>query len=1196
MTQQSIKEYFKSKNKDSLKNNCDAQNSALFDNSNTHNKKSIVSNFNNNIENNIISSENNINNELTQNTELDINNISFLNNSFAPNITNDNLSKLYKKDSEINLNLKNKSNEDLNNNCNLRTKQLKRSCANHLNNTPYTNNKIIIDDDNSSYNLTKKSSLIKTSNYPSNLTNSKSLIDNNNNNNNNNNTSYKANIDTFANPEKMLPDFLKVDSIRDINGNKPESPDYDPTTLFIPDNYLQSQTASMNQYWQFKKTNFDKVILFKLGKFYELFYDDAIIGNQVLNLKWMGNNPSKLHVGFPEVNLMDKAYSLIQKGFKVGVVEQTEKAVDKELRLKNRNSSNNINDCEIDSEFATNKKTDKLARRELTQVLTKGSLDSENTKYNKTNYDTLFNNNYIVFISKFNVPYCYSNTEKNETVNNDKNIDNLQEAYCVIIVDLFTNKLIIKEIKESLSNNNYEKSNYVISQELYRNLCSFLYKISPTEIVYLRGNISNDIINFVNKLSIKPQITSLKNNFSEVAVELLLKKWILNSSLKNNEYIINSINLNKDEDFNNINNTNFDIINKILKEPQENAHILYSLFTCIKYLENILKAESFFPVCTIINYENTMSINSKYMVLDFLTISKLELLETKLDSNDKTAGSINSLINKATTSFGKRRLTQWLLNPLMDIYKINERLNTIEIISNYDSLFKKIENKLRELPDLERLVSKVYQFSIKTSSKAVYFDNVSQKKLKDFVSLLNHLNNCLLILELCLEFIKDENLNNTTKSHNNNDLLKNNLLSNLIINNTNNIKCTEIINYLKNIIVVQKDKDNNILEIIPKKGTYVEYDQAKEELTSIKNLADDELSKIKVVLKTKDISFTNNRFSQFEFEVPESIVMGSKKPKDFEMTSTRKGYQRFTTQKFKNLEFELEVKQNEIEKLINIFNINLFNVFYQSKDIWDILIDRITSLDCIMGLCNTSCFSNLELSRPYFVDDYNHQIIEFKDLVHPVLKNSVSKFVPNDVLINNDKRLIFITGPNMGGKSTLLRQISIAIIMAQIGCYIPASFGKLSLVDRIFTRIGAKDDLLQGKSTFFVEMEELKIMLEQATQKSLLIIDELGRGTSTEDGKLIAKKTINYIVNNINSRTLFTTHYHEIIDWVITIKKVDMYYMDSNVIDDVKRKIKFLYKFKKGVCNDSFAIEVAKLAGISDDVLSLAEKYLKNGL
>jgi len=374
-------------------------------------------------------------------------------------------------------------------------------------------------------------------------------------------------------------------------------------------------------------------------------------------------------------------------------------------------------------------------------------------------------------------------------------------------------------------------------------------------------------VNFASKLTEKPHVSNIKNAYSSIETERLMMTWLLNNcNIKFNSNNINNSNTNTINNANSENNKS--ILLKYLKNADKYEHILASMYIGINYLKKILKAESFFPVCEVSLLNDFNSIKSSKMILDFLTISKLELLESKLDPFNPNIGSFNYLINKATTPFGKRKLTNWLLNPLLNKEKIEERYNSIEIISNEDGLFRKIEKILRELPDLERSVNRTYQFSITTSSKAVYFDNVSQKKLKDFLGLLAYLEKCVKILNLSNEFMNDVN----NKDENNN------LLSSFIINNENNEEITDGIEYLRSMLE-KEDKDssyfsnintiNNDPNIIrPRKGLNTSFDEIEEKLNKIKEKATTELNALKKQLNAKnnnDVVFTNNRHSPFEF-------------------------------------------------------------------------------------------------------------------------------------------------------------------------------------------------------------------------------------------------------------------------------------------------------------------------------------------
>ena len=290
---------------------------------------------------------------------------------------------------------------------------------------------------------------------------------------------------------------------------------------------------------------------------------------------------------------------------------------------------------------------------------------------------------------------------------------------------------------------------------------------------------------------------------------------------------------------------------------------------------------------------------------------------------------------------------------------------------------------------------------------------------------------------------------------------------------------------------------------------------------------------------------------------------------------------------------EAEEKLKEISKKLNI---EIFNQFYNYHKIINLFINSVAEIDCLITLAYISSIEQDKYSRPQFIDisDNNgYPYLELRNCIHPCLIERTINFIDNDIILGeNGNSLIVMTGPNMGGKSTLLRQVCIAVIFAQIGCYVPAKYCKMTLVDRIFTRIGAMDKLIEGKSTFYIEMEETKNILENATINSLIIMDELGRGTSTQDGKIIAKTVLYQIENKLMSRCLFTTHYHDIMDWCKKEKKIKLYFMDSSV-DEMTKDIKFKYKFTEGICPESYGIEVAKMAGIPKKILNRA-KEIKN--
>ena len=309
----------------------------------------------------------------------------------------------------------------------------------------------------------------------------------------------------FQNPQNGLPDFLKPENIKDKQGNKPDDPNYDPTTLYVPNEYIKKQTPAMRQFWNFKKDNFDKVLLFKLGKFYELFFDDAIIGNQILELNWMGNDPKKLHVGFPEKILEEKSRILINEGYKVAVVEQTETPEQLKERVKKDNSK------------------DACVNRELCNVFTKGTYLKDDN-----------NNNYQITKNKFCISLVYNDKcESNNSQSNEINyMSNLTQSninkiieWGICIFDVTTLQFYLGNIIEDFqgSQNQSQSQNYIEGN--YTKLITALYNLCPDELILIRNNIPNRALSFIKSLSSHPQINYIKNSYSLTDLNNLCQKY-----------------------------------------------------------------------------------------------------------------------------------------------------------------------------------------------------------------------------------------------------------------------------------------------------------------------------------------------------------------------------------------------------------------------------------------------------------------------------------------------------------------------------------------------------------------------------------------------------------------------------------------------------------------------------------------------
>jgi DNA mismatch repair protein MSH6 len=490
--------------------------------------------------------------------------------------------------------------------------------------------------------------------------------------------------------------------------------------------------------------------------------------------------------------------------------------------------------------------------------------------------------------------------------------------------------------------------------------------------------------------------------------------------------------------------------------------------------------------------------------------------------------------------------------------------------------------------DIERQCTKFFKLARGTNSQAIYFEDVNKNRLKEFFKLLNFIYKCQNIFDIFDHYLE-------------NDKFKSKVLIKKITVGEGVPDLSSVIKILLNdfhMVEITDDKGNTIYQIESKPGVCPEFDDCKDEIKNIRKNLDDILQKEKKRLKCAIIQYSHTKNYRYELEVPESYVKNNR-PEGYILTTAKKGYLRFQTKEIiKNVE-KLEEVEEKLKEVTRSLNTELFKHFYNKHSIINNFINAVAEVDCLIALAFISAVDPDKFSRPKFMDiseNNGYPYMELKDCVHPCLLERTPYFVPNDITLGKDgKSLIVMTGPNMGGKSTLLRQVCVAAIIAQIGCYVPAKYCKMTLVDRIFTRIGANDKLIEGKSTFYVEMEETKNIVENASINSLIIMDELGRGTSTRDGKIIAKTILYQIEHKLKSRCLFTTHYHDIIEWCQNEPKMELFFMDSNVNNETK-DITFLYKFKKGICPESYGIEVAKLAGIPNKIIVRANEIKEKNI
>lgn len=561
---------------------------------------------------------------------------------------------------------------------------------------------------------------------------------------------------------------------------------------------------------------------------------------------------------------------------------------------------------------------------------------------------------------------------------------------------------------------------------------------------------------------------------------------------------------------------------------------------------------SYLKVTQITGYEriNTFEVynENQYMNLDYNTRRNLELTRTMMNKEKK--GSLIWLLDKTKTAMGKRLLRYWLEHPLLNIGTILNRQSAIADLVDDTVQRLEITESLIGIFDIERLMTKIV------------YGNANARELR---SLCGAFENLPQIKNLISKFD-----------------------SNLMRKLTEDIDPLEDIHQLIDTAIEEEPPFSVREGGLIKEGYNEELDAVRSDMNNSTSL----LAQIELEQKEKTgipkLKVGYNRVFGYYIEVTNSYK--DKVPEEYIRKQTLTNCERYITQELKDLEGRiLGAKDRSFGMEYAIFD-DIRKVVANNLDRIEKTAKAIATLDVLTSLANVASDNNY--TRPEV--NQSSKII-LKDSRHPVVEALLSgaPFVPNDVTLDNDSnRVAIITGPNMAGKSTYMRQVALIVLMAQMGSFVPASYAEIGVVDSIFTRVGASDDLASGQSTFMVEMNEVANIVKKATKNSLLILDEIGRGTSTYDGMSIARAVLEFVADKkkLGAKALFATHYHE-----LTVME--------NLLDGVKNyniavkkrgdDITFLRRIIPGGADDSYGIEVAKLAGLPDWIIKRAKEILK---
>ena len=539
--------------------------------------------------------------------------------------------------------------------------------------------------------------------------------------------------------------------------------------------------------------------------------------------------------------------------------------------------------------------------------------------------------------------------------------------------------------------------------------------------------------------------------------------------------------------------------------------------------------------------------NQDFMTMDLYTKKSLELTENSKDH--EKYGSLFWLLDMTKSAMGARLLKNYIDRPLLKKEAIEERLDIVEIFTQQFIQRESIKEILKEIYDLERLSSRIA------------FGNINARDLKWIASSLKVLPELKQQLYSFNEPLTDQLANQIIDLSHITKLIDDAIIDNppLTIKEGNIIKD----HFNEELDELRYLRDHG-------KQWLVDFEQKEREKTGIKNL-----------------KVGYNRVFGYYIEVTKGSLDLVKDEFEYTRKQSLSNAERFITPELKDMESKILSAQDKIQKLEYVLFTQVRNEIKKEVHLIQDVSKIIARVDVYQSLAMLA--SENSYVRPVFNDQ---KIMDIKEGRHGVIEKVMGhgKYVPNDVSIDENSPVVLITGPNMGGKSTYMRQVALIVIMAQIGSFVPAKYANLTIFDQIFKRIGASDELISGQSTFMVEMLEANNALRFASEKSLILFDEIGRGTATFDGMAIAQAMIEYIASEIHCMTLFSTHYHELTfleDKGLGIQNV---HASARVDND---HLVFEYLIKKGRSNKSYGVNVAKLAKLPDEVINRANLVLE---
>jgi len=949
--------------------------------------------------------------------------------------------------------------------------------------------------------------------------------------------------------------FLHPDRIMDKKKRRPSDPDYDPTTLYIPPKWFEEKpkpTPAQAQWWQFKADNFDSVLFFKMGKFYELFEMDAHTGVECLGLTYMkGDQP---HAGFPEAAYATNVERLVRAGKKAVVIEQVE--TPEQLAIRNEQ-----------------RKKEKLKRiavvkREKVAVITKATITDGEMMGGAGGE--------IEYIASIADQLC-----SGEDGQDDGGKGSNRATVAITIVDVAAARVIAGQFEDD---------------ELRSHLRAVLTALKPSEIVMPRDDAalspaSRKVVKGILRRPLvdeRPVGEEEDNFFSGDVFWNMLESGAYFKSDAEMPELLRELKAGDTGRHSVLSLSLGGLLANLRRGLIDRWVFCASKFQTIEEVLGQLGRTSGDRVHSQAGDQDTMlspgACGKKTMALDGAALENLEILE---NAEGGTTGTLLGALDHCVTPFGKRRLREWLCKPLFVINEIQARQGAVkDLMDGAEESAGEARRILAGLTDIERSIVRICASGIGVGSlresRAILYEDVSKKKIKAVYATLSDIRKTIKAVEA---FATSSDVQSA-------------YLQSLIGHGSFPDIKTPLEALLSTVDWPEAERTGRIE---PQEGMDEAYDMAVAQVKQAQADLDSYLDEVRSAIPTggKLIKMISLQKDPYVIEAPDHI----KVPSTWSSMQGKKGVKRYMTDELQRLTASMALAKEEKEVAQTKILQNIMAKFAEHRTVWLEAVDRIASLDALMSLAKAAAYSDGPMCCPEFVsgDDVDVSrsscVFQGTKLRHPAgISGGSGGFVPNDVHLGGDAApFMLLTGPNMGGKSTIMRQVCLATIAAQVGAWVPADSLRLSPVDALFVRMGAKDNLILGQSTFFIELSETAAALSRATKHSLVALDELGRGTATIDGSAIASAVLEYLARTVGCRGVFATHYHKLAESYDAgggkkDDKVAVMHMGCTVrsTEDAVEDIIFLYTLTEGACPKSFGTNVAKLAGLPLDVVARA--------